>query len=49
MRKNTFEEQLFKIEDEKYEYDLNLILYRKTIKLLMQLQMPQSQPKRLVQ
>jgi paired amphipathic helix protein Sin3a len=31
MRKNTYEEQLFKTEDEKYEYDLNVQLYRRTI------------------
>ena len=38
MRKNTFEEQLFKIEDEKYEYDFNILQYRKTSRLLEQLQ-----------
>lgn len=34
MRKNSFEEQLFKIEDEMYEYDLNINSYKRTIKLL---------------
>ncbi len=40
MRKNTFEEQLFKIEDEKYEFDFNILQYRKTIMLLEQIQNP---------
>ncbi|CAK91198.1 unnamed protein product (macronuclear) [Paramecium tetraurelia] len=37
MRKNSFEEQLFKIEDEMFEYDVNINCYRRTIKLLDQL------------
>ncbi|CAD8183839.1 unnamed protein product [Paramecium octaurelia] len=37
MRKNSFEEQLFKIEDEMFEYDVNINCYRRTIKLLEQL------------
>ena len=33
MRKNSFEEQLFKIEDEMFEYDVNINCYRRTIKV----------------
>ncbi|CAD8076233.1 unnamed protein product [Paramecium primaurelia] len=36
-KKNSFEEQLFKIEDEMFEYDVNINCYRRTIKLLDQL------------
>lgn len=38
MRKNGFEEQLFKIEDEMYEYDVNINCYKRTIKLLERLE-----------
>ena len=34
MRKNTFEEQLFKYEDERYEFDHITQLIRRTIKLM---------------
>jgi paired amphipathic helix protein Sin3a len=30
MRKNTFEEQLFKSEDERYEFDLTLLQLKRT-------------------
>jgi paired amphipathic helix protein Sin3a len=33
MRKNTYEEQLFKIEDEKYEFDWNTLCYKRCIKV----------------
>ncbi|EAR93146.2 ubiquitin carboxyl-terminal hydrolase family protein (macronuclear) [Tetrahymena thermophila SB210] len=38
MRKNQYEEQLFKSEDEKYEYDHHIQMYRRTIKLLEQVE-----------
>ncbi|CAD8178526.1 unnamed protein product [Paramecium pentaurelia] len=43
MRKNSFEEQLFKIEDEMFEYDVNINCYRRTIKLLDQLKTGNNQ------
>lgn len=35
MRKNIYEELLFKSEDEKYEFDLNIRIYQRTIKVLI--------------
>ena len=37
MRKNNFEEQLFKIEDEMFEYDVNIHCYRRAIKVFLDL------------
>jgi len=34
MRKNQYEEQLFKSEDEKYEFDRHIQMYKRTIKTL---------------
>lgn len=34
MRKNQYEDALFKSEDEKYEFDLNLMHFKRVISLL---------------
>jgi len=34
MRKNVYEEALFKCEDERFEFDININLYKKGIQLL---------------
>lgn len=38
MRKNQYEEQLFKSEDEKYEYDRHIQLYKNTISTLKKIE-----------
>ncbi|CAK93289.1 unnamed protein product (macronuclear) [Paramecium tetraurelia] len=37
MRKNTFEEQLFKSEDERFEFDVNIQQIKRTINLLQEI------------
>lgn len=38
MRKNQWEDALFKSEDEKYEFDINMIHFKMVIKLLQKLE-----------
>ena len=33
MRKNTYEQALFKVEDERFEFDININLFKRAIKI----------------
>jgi paired amphipathic helix protein Sin3a len=36
MRKNNYEEALFKVEDERFEFDININIYKRTLNFLSQ-------------
>jgi histone deacetylase complex regulatory component SIN3 len=48
MRKNQWEDALFKSEDEKYEFDINLIHFKMVIKLLKKLDISDN-PEKLIE
>ena len=37
MRKNNYEEALFKVEDERFEFDINMNIYKRTLGFLNQI------------